>query len=239
MSVERIVDEVKVQLNGHNINKFFFVDSLLNHSITPLTETLTKNNIKIEFDCYLRIDKHSQVQQMTDMWAKGGLSRARIGMESASADLLKVMNKGTNPEQQAKTLKCLSSSGVRTTTYWIVGHPHETEKDFQLTLDFIKENKDNIYEADMAIFSFYSDGENSSDIFSHDFGGVVERFPSEFEPLLIFKYYKLKDPRPNYSESFDRVVRFVRHMKELGVPCNRSSAQDFIISEKRWKRLCG
>jgi hypothetical protein len=239
ISVERLVEEVKVQLARHNINKFFFVDSLLNHSITSLTETLTNNNLKIEFDCYLRIDKHTEVQQMTDVWAKGGLNRARIGMECASADLLKVMNKGTTPRQQEKTLQCLRNSGVRTTTYWIVGHPHETEKDFQETLDFIKANKDNIYEADMAIFLFYSDGENNPDIFSRDFGGVIEKYPSEFDPLLIFKYYKLKDPCPNYSESFDRAVRFVKRMEELGVPCNRSSAQDFIISEKRWKRLCG
>ena len=160
-------------------------------------------------------------------------------MESASANLLNAMNKGTTPGQQAKTLQCLSNSGVRTTTYWIVGHPHETETDFQATLDFITENKDNIYEADMAVFTFCSDGEKETDIFSKDFGGIVERFSSEFDPLLIFKYYKLKDPRPNETETFDRAVRFVEHMQKIGLPCNRFSAQDFIVLEKRWKRLCG
>ncbi|MBN2288292.1 MAG: hypothetical protein JXQ83_03095, partial [Candidatus Glassbacteria bacterium] len=121
-------------------------------------------------------------------------------------------------------------------TYWIVGHPHETEKDFQETLDFLKDNGNYIYEVDLALFYFYGDGELGKDTFIQQFGGVVERFPPIFEKVSVFRYHNLKDLSPSREEAYDRVIRFVQAMKELGIPCNRSSVADFMVAERRWQR---
>lgn len=237
MSVERVVNEVKFQMEKNKINKFFFTDALFNHSITAFTKALLDNEIKIEIDCYLRIDRNTEKQEITDMWSKGGLRRARIGMESASPDILTIMSKGITPEQQEKGLKCLSNSNIKTTTYWIVGHPHETEENFQDTLNFIKQNKNHIFEVDLAIFYFYGDGEIGSGTFVQEFGGMEERFPSEFDELSIVKYYKLKKLNPSRQEAYDRAIRFVKCMEEEGIPCNRSSVVDLLKAEKRWQKL--
>lgn len=246
MSIERLTEEVKAQHQEHKMEQLFFVDALLNdtggdqfaHStVTPFAEEMIKYDQNIQFDCYLRVDKHSQIQEQTDLWRRGGLNRIRLGMESASRDILKVMHKGITPAQQGKTLECLSKSGVRTTTYWIVGHPHETESNFQETLEFIKEYKDCIYEADLAVFYFYGDGEVGKDKYTEEWGGLVERFPSKYDPLSVFKYYKPKVLEPSREVAFERAIRFTKLMEEIGVPCNRSSALDYLSAEKRWARL--
>lgn len=237
MSSERVVDEIQAQTNSSKKKKFYFTDSLLNHSLSDLCEKFMKNDMDIQFDCYLRIDKFAQDQSSTDLWAKAGLSRVRLGMESGSTDILKVMNKKITPAEQAKALKCLGTSGIRTTTYWIVGHPYETEENFQETLALIRENKDFIYELDLAVFYFYGDGEIGLGGFVEDFGGVVERFPSEFLPLSIFKYYKLKDLNPTREEAFERAIRFAEQAEELGIPFNPATVFDYMSSERRWEDI--
>ena len=239
MSTERIAEEIKAQKEKHGKDKFYFTDSLLNHSLTPLVRLMLEEDIRIKFDCYLRVDEHAQNSKMTDLWAEGGLSRVRLGMESAAPNVLKIMNKKITPEEQAKALRCLASSGIRTTTYWIAGHPHETESDFQETLEFIRENKDYLYELDLAVFYFYGDGEIGLSGFARDFGGVEERFGSEFRDLSVFKYYRLSELRPSRKEAFDRAIRFMESAKELGILCNPSSVFDLMAAERRWEDLRG
>jgi radical SAM superfamily enzyme YgiQ (UPF0313 family) len=160
-------------------------------------------------------------------------------MESASPKMLEVMIKEITQPQMENSLRTMGEAGIQTTTYWIVGHPHETEEDFQETLNFIHRNKDHIFEVDFALFYFYGEGEIGKDDFTADFGGVERVFPEEYDPLSIFTYYKLKNPHPTRSESFKRAVRFTALMKEWGVPCNRASIMDLMTADKRWQRLTG
>jgi radical SAM superfamily enzyme YgiQ (UPF0313 family) len=237
MSVERIIKEIEAHEEKYGKKGYFFTDALMNHSLNGLAKKLLSKKIKIEMDCYMRVDKHTQMQEFTDLWAKAGLSRIRLGMESGSAQILKAMNKKVTPGAQMNSLECLRKSGIKTTTYWIVGFPGETEEHFQETLSLIKKMKNNIYELDLAIFYFYGEGEIGRDEFVDNNGGLQDRFPPEFEPLSIFRYYKLKDLQPSREEAMDRAIRFINLAKENGIPCNRSSVIDLLEAEKRWKRL--
>ncbi len=236
-AAERTADEVKYQVDKYGINKFFFTDALYNHSLTPFVKAVLSRNLNIEFDCYLRVDVNSARREMTDYWASGGLHRVRIGMESASPKVLKVMQKGVTVEQQSDAIKTLASSGIRTSTYWIAGHPEETEEDFEETLDFIKKHKDYLYEVDLAVFYFYGEGEIGKDSFMSGSGGLVERWPEKYLPLSVFKYFKLKNPNPTRAEGYARAIKFAKTMAEEGIPCNRTSVIDYLRAEKRWKLL--
>ena len=237
MSIERITAEIRAQKRKRNGDRFFFSDSLLNHSITPLVNNLIKENIQIQFDCYLRIDKQMQDKDATDKWARGGLRRARLGMESSSESILKMMDKGICAADQAHAIENLSSSGIRTTTYWMVGAPYETEEHLRETLDFIERNKNFLYEVGLEVFRFYADGEIGLESYLSDSGRLEERFPSEFEPITLVKYYKLKNIIPEREEVLDRAVRFVNHADRLGIPCNPSQMVDLINAERRWEEL--
>ncbi len=236
-AAEITADEVKYQLAKYGNNKFFFTDALYNHSLTPFVQAILERGLDIEFDCYLRIDVHGTKREMTDLWAKGGLHRVRIGMESASPKILKVMQKGITVEQQSAAIKMLASSGIRTSTYWIAGHPQENEEDFAQTLDFIRKHKNYLYEVDLAVFYFYGEGEIGKDVFAKTAGGLVERWPEKYLPISIFKYFKLKDPNPTRAEAYARAIKFAQTMNEEGIPCNRTSVIDYLRAEKRWKQL--
>ena len=40
------------------------------------------------------------------------------------------------PSVVSKALASLAGAGIKTTTYWVIGHPGETESDFQSLLEF-------------------------------------------------------------------------------------------------------
>ncbi len=239
MSPDKTIEAVQAQVGKISGNNIFMTDSLFNQPITPFSKKAVERNLDINFDCYLRVDRFSENPKYVDLWSKAGLSRVRFGMESASPKMLEVMVKEITQPQMENSLRTMGEAGVQTTTYWIVGHPHETEEDFQETLDFIHRNKDHIFEVDFALFYFYGEGEIGKDDFTADFGGVERVFPEEYDPLSIFTYYKLKNPHPTRSESFKRAVRFTALMKEWNIPCNRSSIMDLMTAEKRWQRLTG
>jgi radical SAM superfamily enzyme YgiQ (UPF0313 family) len=78
------------------------------------------------------------------LWRRGGFYRARLGIESGSPKILQKMGKNTTIDQIKKALSNLAYARIKTTTYWIVGYPGETEEDFLKTLTLIKELQNEI-----------------------------------------------------------------------------------------------
>ena len=58
-------------------------------------------------------------------------------------------------EEIKSTLTALAYAGIKTTTFWVVGYPGETETDFQETLALIEEMADDIFEADCSPFWYF------------------------------------------------------------------------------------
>jgi len=130
----------------HDNNSFFMGDSLMNPYINPFANKLLEMNASIMYDGYLRADKPVTHRNYVKLWADSGCYRVRLGIESAAARVLDSMDKMTTPKVISDVLKTLANEGIRTTTYWIVGFPGETEEEFQETCDFIREHHRFIYE---------------------------------------------------------------------------------------------
>ncbi len=62
-----------------------------------------------------------------------------IGIESGSQKVLDSMGKGQTVEQMKTVLKNIDRAGLQTRGNFMFGHPEETEEDFKLTLEFLKE----------------------------------------------------------------------------------------------------
>src|SRR5260370_25224587 len=108
-------------------------DSLMNPYIERFSAELSKIKAGLLFDGYLGADPIATDERRTKSWAQSGCYRVRLGIESGSAKILGLMQKHTKPETISRALRSLSAAGIRTTTYWIVGFPGETEEDFQDT----------------------------------------------------------------------------------------------------------
>ena len=213
---------------------FFMTDSLLNPVVTDLANELIKSGMSLYYDAYFRVDEAAEDIRNTLLWRRGGLYRVRLGTESGSQRILDDMNKRITIQQIKTTVSALAYSGIKTTTYWVIGHPGETEEDFQQTLDLVEELKDDIFQAECNYFLFHYSQQTDSEKWRKH---IQLLYPENTLGMLIFQYYS---PGPGFEpsreETFRRVHRFEAHCKKLGIP-NPYSYDQHVKADERWRRL--
>jgi hypothetical protein len=231
-SAGQIVEDLGKLRQRYGFQLFLMGDSLLNPIIDALAAGLLREKWAVYWDGYLRVGEAACCLENALAWRRGGFYRARLGVESGSQQVLDSMNKKISIRQIKETIRSLASVGIKTTTYWVIGFPGETEDDFQQTLELLGVLKDDIYEADCNPFNFFLGGQVNS-------AGWANRafplFPEWAEDLLIAQPWTL-DGEPNRREVYRRICRFMSHSKRLGIP-NPYSLQDISRADERWKKL--
>ena len=233
-SVARITSEMDALSARHGKNKFYLCDSLTNPIASPLAEALISKGRNYRWDCYMRATADCLDARKVQLWAKGGLDRVRIGVESASAHVLKRMNKNISPAETRNSLTNFARAGIRTTTLWIAGFPGEREEDFQKSLSFLAENRASIYQADIWEYICPPRQISSSAGVESDFS-TKPIYPDEFDDFFIFKYYDSKNGPPA-QERFERISRFEKTRLELKVP-NPYTITELWEADERWGTL--
>jgi radical SAM superfamily enzyme YgiQ (UPF0313 family) len=142
------------------------------------------------------------------------------------------MRKGITVEQIRGAVTGFALAGIKTTTYWVIGHPGETEEDFQMTLDLVEELKNSIYQAECNPFLYHYAGQNSTDEWKDK---RKRLYPEKAKDMLIFDYWTL-DTEPLREKANQRMHRFVNHCNKLGIP-NPYSLKESFDADRRWKKL--
>ncbi len=215
---------------GHQL--FFMSDSLLNPIISELAEEFIKADASIYYDGYFRVDKKACNIENTLLWRRGGFYRARLGVESGSQRILNIMDKGITIEEIKGTITSLAYAGIKPTTYWVIGHPDETEEDFQQTLDLLEELKNDIWQAECNPFLYHFSGQFASDQWSEKRKLL---YPESACKMLVFTSWTL-ECYPLREEAYDRMHRFVDHCNKLGIP-NPYTMREIYEADERWERL--
>lgn len=232
--IGKVVEELIFLSQKYQRRLFLLSDSLINPLISDLAAEIINRELNIYWDAYLRADQPVTDPDNTLFWRKGGFYRARLGLESGSPNVLRLMNKGITPEQIKNSLASLAYAGIKTTTYWVIGHPGETEKDFQDTLNLVEEIKDCIYEADWHPFYFFPHGQVNSQKWMSE-NQIVPIYPQEMTDLLMMQTWELKSGPPR-EEIFERVCRFAALCKKYRIP-NPYSLADIHEADERWRLL--
>jgi hypothetical protein len=215
---------------GHQL--FFMTDALLNPVIGDLTNELIKADVSLYYDTYFRVDPASGDIENTMHWRRGGLFRVRLGTESGSQGVLDMMGKNITTTQIKAAVNALAYAGIKTTTYWVIGHPGETEADFQLTLDLIEELKNDIFQAECNPFLYHYSGQAHQDQWGKK---RIPLYSEEAMKMLIFQSWTL-NLEPSRQEAYYRMHRFEQHCKKLGIP-NPYSLHEHYEADERWKKL--
>jgi radical SAM superfamily enzyme YgiQ (UPF0313 family) len=231
-NIKQTVDEMEQLYKTHNVPFFFMTDHLINPIVDELSEELIRRNLNIYWTAYLRVDNRVCKLENTAFWRKGGMYCARIGIESGSQNVLNYMGKSISPAQSKIALMSLANAGIKTTAYFLVGHPGETEEDFQETLNFLEETKNYIWEAECDYFNYNYSGQVLSDKWAN-LRKLV--YPKEFREILVNQKWSL-DCYPFRDEIFERISRFSNHCKELGIP-NTYNLHDIYMADNRWEKL--
>lgn len=226
------VNEIVKSYEEYKPGYFFMLDVMLNHTIDDFSKAIIETKLPIYYDGYLRVSEDSCDYEKCMTWRQGGLYRVRMGLESGSQKLLDVMKKGITVEQSTKTLHNLAKVGIKTTGYFVIGHPGETEEDFIKTLNFIEESKDNFWQIEPHVFNYMHTGQNSGDIWSENRSLI---YPEKYNEHLICTRWKI-DLEPNRNTVFERLLRFVKHCDKLGIK-NPYYSYEKYNADLRWKRL--
>jgi hypothetical protein len=213
---------------------FLLGDSLLNPIVTELATELISRDTVIYWDAYLRADKPVCIPENAFLWRRGGLYRARLGIESGSQKVLNLMNKNITVDQIKGALSSLANAGIKTTTYWVLGHPNETEEDFRETLSLVEELQDYIYEADWHPFYFFPSGQVNSSKWIEE-NGMSLLYPEDTSNLLLTQTWVL-NCKPSREEVYDRVCRFAECCERNGIR-NLYSLSDIHKADERWRKL--
>jgi len=230
--VKQIVKEMTELSAEYHSQLFLMCDSLLNPVITDLARELVKSGLSLYWDGYLRADHLAGSEDSTWLWRQGGFYRARLGIETGSPHVLELMRKKISLQQIKTAISNLARAGIKTTTYWVVGHPGETEADFQQTLQIIKELRDDIYEAWCSPFNYYKTGQVNSSQWEEKSRLL---YPAEAKEMLVVQTWAL-EIEPGREEAYRRMNRFVDWCRQLGIP-NPYSMKEFYQADERWKKL--
>jgi len=223
-----------VELN--NVNKghqlFFMTDSLMNPILTDLANELIRRDASLYYDGYYKVDDAAANVDNTFLWRQSGLYRVRLGVESGSQKVLDLMHKGITPAQIRAAIQSFAMAGIKTTAYWVIGHPGETEEDFQMTLDLIEELKNSIYQSECNPFLYHYSSQSSADAWAPK---RMLLYPESARKMLVFDSWTL-DMEPVREVAYERMFRFVEHCNRLGIP-NPYSFKEIFDADKRWKKL--
>lgn len=232
-SVEKVIEDFTRLSRQFGKNLFVLTDCLINPLVTELSEDLIRRKLEIYWDVYIKVDEHTCDPSYTRLWRQGGFYRARLGIESGSQRMLNIIDKKITLRQIKESLTSLASAGIKTTTYWIAGHPGETEQDFQQTLDLLEELQDYIFEAECDPFRFFYKGQvnTNADIWNNK----RLLYPEDDTNMLLTQTWVL-DEYPAREVIYERECRFKEHCKKLGIP-NPYSIGEIVEADQRWQHL--
>lgn len=229
--IQTVSEMMKLQ-KRYNRKLFFMTDALLNVVITDISKEIIKKELTLYMDGYFTVDKKAEDIENTLLWRRGGFYRARLGTESGSQRILNLIGKKITPEQIRAVVSNLAYAGIKTTTYWVIGHPGETEEDFQQTLDLIEELKNDIWQAECNPFTYFYVGQANSEKWANK---RILLYPQEARDMLDSQTWTL-DCQPSRKETYKRVHRFAEHCSKLGIP-NPYSFDEIYKADERWKKL--
>jgi tRNA A37 methylthiotransferase MiaB len=240
--IDSALRDLKTLRERYGRTHFFLCDSLANFFADDLSQALIDAELDIKWDAYLRADAELLDPEYVAQLADGGMVRARLGLESADAGTLELMNKKMSVDRMGKVLENLAEEGIQTSTLWIVGFPEEDERAFQESLDFLVEYQDAIYCADPWHFVFHpTTGTEpvfgrlvASESFETRYG-MRRLYPEEFDDALLVQYFELDIPDV-VPLKIDRIRRMCRVMEQAGIP-NPYTLREWRAANRRWSEL--
>lgn len=138
---ENVFREMLRNKEKYGINKFVFADLLINGNLLELEHLcnlIIKNNFSCSWWGSAKIDKRMNLDFFKKL-RKAGCHQLDLGIESASNNVLKAMNKTYTLKDIKEFLMNMKKAGIAIGSNFILGHPSESRDDFMKTLKFIKE----------------------------------------------------------------------------------------------------
>ena len=142
-SAKYVVNEIKELISNFKVDSICFYDDLFianKKRVKDIGQLLKKEKIKIRFSCSVRANLINN--KMALLLKDINITKISLGIESGSKKILKYLKgDSVTVEQNFNAVNVLKKYGFIVGASFIIGSPHETEKDIIKTLNFIKKSK--------------------------------------------------------------------------------------------------
>ena len=153
--VDDFISEIEYLYRKKDVRYFFVYDDtfLVNKSrvleIAERIESLGMDDAR--FQCQARADLVTP--DVIEILRETNFVRVSMGVESGSAEMLKMIRKGVTKEDYIEACRILREHGIEPRASFIIGLPYETRKTIMETINFVKEM--NILAANFTLMTPY------------------------------------------------------------------------------------
>lgn len=133
MTPERVIEEMKYQIDNYGVKRFWFVDSLVNGNLKnfeKLVDLIIENKLEIGWNSYSRCDGRMSrdfIQKVAD----SGCTALSYGVESGSQKVLNDMRKKIEIWEIENNLRdTYTTNKIWTHVNWLIGFPTEKYIDY-------------------------------------------------------------------------------------------------------------
>jgi anaerobic magnesium-protoporphyrin IX monomethyl ester cyclase len=135
-SPDNIIQELEQIIRDYGVHYFRFHDDTMTLNKKRLLELCKKMiPLNIHWRAHTRVD-HSDMETLVSM-KNAGCDEIGYGIESASQEVLNIINKKINIEQAKQAIKNVKDAGLRVRLFFIVGLPGETKDTTKKNIEFI------------------------------------------------------------------------------------------------------
>lgn len=137
-SIDNVVAEIKHVKERYGTTDFYFVDDSFTATKKRTMEFCEKSrDLGITWSCLTRADLIDE--EVAQAMKSSGCRMVKIGVESGSERILRIMNKKIHRGDVRKAAEIFQKVGLKWFSYFIIGVPEETKADLQQTIDFVQE----------------------------------------------------------------------------------------------------
>ncbi|MBA7701331.1 Anaerobic magnesium-protoporphyrin IX monomethyl ester cyclase [subsurface metagenome] len=170
-SSERVVDEVAYYKDRFGIKEFAFYDDVFTldkKRAFAIADNIIKRDLKICWTCEARVNLVDK--ELLRHMRQAGCYAIAYGIESASQEILDILNKGITLEQIEEAIRITREVGMQTVGYFMIGSPGENLETIRKTIQFAKKLK-----LDFAQFAITTPfpGTELYNLYLRDKGGVI------------------------------------------------------------------
>ena len=138
--------KAKNELIIEDNSTIYFVDDIFTvhkERIKQILRMMIDEDLGMAWKCEARTDHLDE--EICHLMKKAGCVRVKLGFESGSDRILKMIEKDETTDDMRRGAKLLRDANVSYTGYFMAGFPGETDDDLRQTIEFAKEIKADYY----------------------------------------------------------------------------------------------
>ena len=136
----KVADEIEFMKKEYKIKEYYFDDDTFTidaRRVNAICDEIIRRKINLPFECLARVN--TVTPELLKKMKLAGCRVIRYGVESASPDILKNINKQITVEQIISAFRETKQAGIKTHATIMFGLPGETEATIKQTIKFVLE----------------------------------------------------------------------------------------------------